>query len=392
MIQFLYPVLAHSWGGVIVAVFFVLAGLFLLSWARRSKSPHKALGRLLAWIVCAGAGLVLAGAVWSLAVVAHHRSQHPPPGELIDVGGYRMHILAEGGGAGGPTVIWIPEAHSQGLAMHHLHSAMRGEVRSILFDRPGTGWSDPGPFPRRTAVEAAELGRLLRRADERGPFVVVGHGYGGLLAASFARRHAEQIAAVVLLNAPYPDVFVYAPAQRAGALGDLAGKAERDGLAKLFGVWWRSGDGPAETDSGAGERPGPRRSVATDVADAMAANRRRPATSFAAASIFRELGPGSVTESAPELVVYDGELGDLPLLVVIPGGSATGGAELSGLDDVAAARAANFYERARVRFLEVSSDARLVRAPGSGPDFPYESPEFVAELVRGMVAELRDRP
>lgn len=390
MIEVFYPLLAHRWGGVIVAGFLVFAGVFLLSWARRSKSPHKGLGKLLAWIVCGGAGLVLAGAVVSLAIVAYQGSKHPPPGELIDVGGYRMHILAEGDDRGGPTVVWIPGAHSQGLAMYHLHSALRGEARSILFDRPGTGWSDPGPFPRRTAVEAVELARLLRRADEKGPFVVVGHSYGGLLAANFARRYPEQIAAVVLLDASPPDAFVYAPVYGAGELRDLAGQAEREGLAKLVGVWRNRDDAIAESDTELGEVLQRQRNVLADVGDAMAANRRRPATSFAEASIFREFGAGNVTETAPGLVVYDGELGDLPILVVIPGEGAAGVIEPLGLDEAAAARARNFFERARVRYLAVSSDARLIHTPpGTGHNFPYETPDFVVEVVLGLLEELR---
>ncbi len=390
MIEVFHPLLAHRWGGVIVAVFLVLAGIFLLSWVRRSKSPHRGLGRLLAWVVCGGAGLLLAGALVSVAMTAYRGSRHPAPGALIDVGGYRMHILAEGDGRGGPSVLWIPGAHSQGLAMHHLHGALRDETRSILFDRPGTGWSDPGPFPRRTSVEAVELARLLERADEKGPFIVVGHSYGGLLAANFARRYPERIAAVVLLDASPPDAFVYAPAYGSAALGELARQAEREGLAKLVGVWRNRDDAIAESDTEMGELLRLQRSQLADVGDAMAANRGRPATSFAEASIFREFGAGTVTKTAPGLVVYDGELGDLPVLVVIPGEGAAAVVDPLGLDEVAAARARNFFERARVRYLDVSSDARLVHTPpGTGHNFPYETPEFVVELVRELLEELR---
>ena len=390
MIEVFYPLLAHRWGGVIVAVFFVLAGVFLLSWARRSKSPHRGLGRLLAWIACGGTGLLLAGALVSVAIVGYQRSKHPPPGELILVGGHRMHILAEGDDRGGPAVIWIPGAHAQGLAMYHLHRAMRDETRSILFDRPGTGWSDPGAFPRRTAVEAIELARLLDRSDQKGPFIVVGHSYGGLLAANFARRYPDRIAAVVLLDASPPDAFVYAPVHGSGELRDLADAAEHDGLATLFGIWRRADDRVAQPDTGFAELRNHQEILLADVADAMAANRRRPATSFAAASIFRELGAGNIAGTAPDLVVYDGELGDMPVLVVIPGESAAEVVAPLGLDEVAAARARNFFERARVRYLEVSSDARLMHAPpGTGHNFPYEAPEFVVEVVRGLLAELR---
>ena len=393
MIELFHPLLAHRWGGVIVAAAVGLVGVFLLRWVRRSKSPHRGLGRLAAWIVCGIAGILLAAALVSVATSSHRASRHPPPGELIDVGGYRMHILAEGDDRGGPAVVWIPGAHSQGLALHHLHRALRDEARSILFDRPGTGWSDPGPFPRRTAVEAIELARLLDRADERGPFILAGHSYGGLLAANFARRYPERTAGLVLLDASPPDAFIYAPAHGAAALREIARRADREGLAKVFGAW-RSGAGAAaEADPELARLARRQDSLLADVAEAMAANRRRPATSFATASIFREFGAGTVTGTAPDLVVYDGELGDLPVLVVVPDESAAGVVAPLGLDEAAAARARNFFERARLRYLDVSSDARLVHTPpGTGHNYPYEVPEFVVEVVRGLLAELSPLP
>ena len=79
----------------------------------------------------------------------------------------------------------------------------------------------------------------------------------------------------------------------------------------------------------------------------------------------------------------------MPVLVVVPAESAAAIIEPLGLGEAAAARAVNFFERARVRYLEISSDARLIHAPpGTGHNFPYEVPEFVVELVLGVVAEV----
>ena len=91
------------------------------------------------------------------------------PGKLVDVGGDRMHVLAEGEAHGQATVVWMPGAHEAGYALYHLDAGMRREARSILIDRPGSGWSDPGPFPRTTAAEAEEVVRALERAGEKGP-------------------------------------------------------------------------------------------------------------------------------------------------------------------------------------------------------------------------------
>ncbi len=393
MLSPFYPLLSHPWGGVAIGlvVAAISAILVVLSRQRRARETTGRARPLRVLGVLAGAfsAFVLIAATMSMMEIRRLADAHPPPGILVDVGGYRMHILAEGDAGSGPTVIWIPGGHAQGLALHHLHAAIRHETRSILFDRPGTGWSDPGPFPRRTATEAVELATLLENAGEGGPFVLAGHSYGGLLAANFARRHPERTAAVVLLDASPPDAFIYAPAYGAAALDGLVRDAEQQGLDKIFGGWTNPELAMAEAEGEIGEVLGKQRALLADVGEAMAANARRPATSFATASIFQEFSADFVSAAAPDLVVYDGELGDLPVLVVIPDEDATGIIEPLGMEKAAALRAVNFFERVRVQYLEVSSDTRLIHTPpGTGHNYPYETPEFVLEVVRELLAEL----
>ena len=229
----LYTLQSKPFGGALLGgVLLVLGGLVALATRRR--------GRVLRLVALAPA---LIGVVLTAMGIKGGLDQQramgavPPPGKLVDVGGYRLHLLAEGNARGGATVVWIPGAHEQGNALYHLHRAMRGETRSILFDRAGTGWSDPGPFPRRTRVEAEELEALLRRAGEPGPFVLVGHSYGGLLAANYARRYPARTAAVVLLDATPPDAFVYAPVFGAAAAHGLVTQGRLMGLRSAFGLW-----------------------------------------------------------------------------------------------------------------------------------------------------------
>ncbi len=392
-----YSLLSHPWGGLFAGAIVAAVGALLLLGSRRPRTGPRTsrarLARALGVLVAAVSVLVVAAAAVSMIEIRRLALAHPPPGALVDVGGYRMHILAEGDAGDGPTVVWIPGGHAQGLALHHLHAAIRAETRSIVFDRPGTGWSDPGPYPRRTATEAVELAMLLENAGERGPFLLAGHSYGGLLAANFARRHPERTAAVVLLDASPPDAFVYAPAFGAAALDGLVRDAERQGIDKIFGGWTNPEVALAETETEIGEIVRKQRLLLADVGDAMAANARRPSTSFATASIFQEFGPGTVLSAAPDLVVYDGELGDMPVLVVVPNESMDPLIDPLGMDEPAARRAKNFFERTRLRYLHVSSAARLVHTPpGTGHNYPYETPEFVVDVVRELLAELAADP
>ncbi len=57
------------------------------------------LGGVLAGVVV----LLLAGAVYERVAEAADAQAYPPPGQMVDVGGYRLHINCTGSGS--PTVV-----------------------------------------------------------------------------------------------------------------------------------------------------------------------------------------------------------------------------------------------------------------------------------------------
>lgn len=374
-----YALLSHPFGGAALGVGVLALGALLVLATRRRGWAMRAVPLL---SLALGVVLTIMGLNGGMAQRAAAAS-FPPPGRMIDVGGYRLHLLAEGEARGGPTVVWIPGAHEQGNGMFHLHRAMRGETRSILFDRAGTGWSDPGPFPRRTRLEAEELATLLANAGEPGPFVLVGHSYGGLLAANFARRYPRRTAGVVLLDATPPDAFVYAPVFGAEAAQGLVWQGRMQGMLSAFGLWKPR------------PRPGPkappfaraRDSLLAEVRGAMQAGEGRAAYGFGVASLFEEFTASVAGREAPDLVVYDGELDGLPVFAVIPEGGAEEELKAMRLPPALAQRAANFFRRSRVRYLAVSDRVELIRPPaGSSHNFPYEHPEVVVGAVRRALA------
>ncbi|KUN40820.1 alpha/beta fold hydrolase [Streptomyces olivochromogenes] len=292
---------------------------------------------------------------------------------MVDVGGYRMHVLAEGDAGPKPTVVWMPGGHTGGYAMYRLHALARERTRSVLVDRPGSGWSDLGPFPRTTAGEAVELLTALERAGEKGPYVFVGHSFGGLLMANAARRRPDLVAGLVLLDPTPPDVVAFGPPLP--ALRHTVRDQTTLALRHLFGLHALAPKNEAHSPE--------------DPTHVLAVIETRTKANCAAASILRELSPGGITRVGWQTVVYDGELGSLPLLLVAPRDLTGGGEIFDAVDDPEeSARVRHFLLTARDRFLTASSSARRVYTPeGTGHDFPDRVPEFVVHVVGSLLDE-----
>jgi pimeloyl-ACP methyl ester carboxylesterase len=145
----------------------------------------------------------LLGTIYESVAEAADARAYPPPGRMIDVGGYRLHINCVG--TGSPTVVidagW---GDSAGAWSSWVQPGVGSTTRVCTYDRAGMGYSEPGPLPRTAQQFAEELHTLLRRADVPGPYVMVGHSLGGLTVRVFAHEYAAEVAGVVLIESMSP--------------------------------------------------------------------------------------------------------------------------------------------------------------------------------------------
>jgi pimeloyl-ACP methyl ester carboxylesterase len=161
-----------------------------------------------------------------------------PRGQLVDIGGRRLHMVCAGPVAG-PHPVIILEAGAFGLSADfgaiQDELALRG-LRSCAYDRAGLGQSDPRPG-RLTALSGIEdLEALLERCGEPGPYLMVGHSMAGIRLRLFAGRNPDKISGLVLLDAATPEAsmnpMMRSFIRRFGDLSRAAGGAASIGLFK----------------------------------------------------------------------------------------------------------------------------------------------------------------
>jgi pimeloyl-ACP methyl ester carboxylesterase len=160
--------------------------------------------RICKWFFAAVVLILAAGAAFQLTMTLWDSYRYPPPGKLVDIGGVRLHINCTGEGS--PTVILEAGPNESSIIWQLVQPDISRFTRVCSYDRAGFGWSAAPNQPRSVSNIANELDRLLTRASVPGPYVVVGHDFGGLIIRVFTARHRDQVLGMVLVDSVHPDM------------------------------------------------------------------------------------------------------------------------------------------------------------------------------------------
>lgn len=150
----------------------------------------------------------------------------PPVGEFREVDGRRLFVHQSG--TGGPAVVFLPGASAIGLDYYGLQQQVARFTTAVVYDRGGSGYSDPMPLPRTAESVATELHELLRAQGIAGPYVLVAHSLGGAYATSFAQLYPREVAGLVWVDAFHRDWDDFLPEAASLAAGEaMAPTAEQ---------------------------------------------------------------------------------------------------------------------------------------------------------------------
>jgi pimeloyl-ACP methyl ester carboxylesterase len=209
------PALFMGLGGLVLVVFgssvrdvldwvWPPAALALAIWMitrvrRQLRSPSR---RWLLYPVLVVLAIASIGGGYETLREATDAKAYPPPGQLIDVGGHRLHLACTGSGA--PTVVLEAGGGEMSSNLGWITPAVARDTRVCVYDRAGRGWSEPADTPQDGMQIATDLHTLLQRGHVPGPYVLAGHSFGGLYVLAFAARYPDEVAGMVLVDSTAP--------------------------------------------------------------------------------------------------------------------------------------------------------------------------------------------
>ena len=179
------------------------------------------------WSIIGIVSLAVVGALYQTVATGLDQHAYPAPGQMIDVGGYKLHLYCTGANVkGSPTVILETGLGSISSAWARVQPEVAKATRVCSYDRAGMGWSDPGSTPRDAQHIAQELHTLLHNANILGPYVLVGWSYGGLYVREYAGQYRDEVTGLILLDSSHPDQWASTP----------EGQAQFETNAKIYSV------------------------------------------------------------------------------------------------------------------------------------------------------------
>ena len=327
-----------------------------------TRSLVIAVGAPLALVI-----LLLGGNLGYQAVATHmDNKDFPAPGRLVDVGGHRLHIHCQGQSDDLPTVLFEAAPGGWSVVWRQVQQQIAKLTRACAYDRAGYGWSEAGPGPRDGRRIVNELQTLLTEAKVPGPYVLVGHDMAGLWLRRFARRHADRVAGLVLVDTVEEDALPLYETLRARqdeALSGLAAYGHFGLLRHIFKHRW------------------PNPGLTGEAAAVFDAWMMRPATYQIIAAETAHLREDA--EAARTM----GTFGKLPLAVATTTTSARVPDDLPpDAMSVSAFNAA--WKEAQARLTRLAVNPVRVYSKKSGHQIPVEDPQAVAFAVKRILERI----
>jgi pimeloyl-ACP methyl ester carboxylesterase len=287
---------------------------------------------------------------------------------LVDVGGYSLHLYCTGE-EGAPTVVMDSGLGGAVLDWQLVQPEVAEFARVCTYDRAGMGWSEPGAQPRTSQQIVKELHTLLGNAEVQGPYVLVGHSFGGTNMQVYASQYPDEVAGMVLVDSALEDEEAITLTKSLQPSPVLLKILATIGVTRL--PYTLGGEAPSQTSP--------------DLVEGQAAISSHRKDIYAVAD-----ETSSLEESFDEKRAAPMALGDKPLMVLTAGPPPLELITRQGLSQEQAHRIDELHSESQADLTQHSQYAKQIIAEDSGHYIHVEQPDLVIDAISQVVEAVRD--
>jgi len=309
---------------------------------------------------------VIAGLVYQFVATRLAYREYPAPGQMVAVSGHGMQLYCAGKARGEPTVVMDSGLGGGLLDWQTVQPKVAKFARVCSYDRSGLGWSESGLEPRTSPRIVEELHALLENAGVGGPYVLVGHSFGGANAQLYAAEYPKEVAGMVLVDSAL-DLRVLDKDLRDAAEGAAPSPLILKVLVAL-GIGRLSPEPPGSPEPPEGlehER------------NALYGSTRHLYAAFDESA--------TINESVAEVADAPPSLGEKPLIIL-----SAGARQFPGFTKGQAKRVDEQFTEFEAGLTDLSKNSKLVVAKNSAHYIQFDRPELVVDAIRQVVDKARD--
>ncbi|MBP6869614.1 alpha/beta hydrolase [Candidatus Babeliales bacterium] len=316
------------------------------------------------------------GATYQYVATKLDERDFPPIGRMVDIGGYKLHMIDRGISVEGqPTIVMDAGLGGDSLDWSLVQPEIAKFARVITYDRAGYGWSDVSPLARTSENMVVELHTMLKNASVTGQYILVGHSFGGLNVRLFAQKYPDEVVGIVLVDASHEDIYEKMQLPDMKLLSQGAWYLWFLGIPRLL-LYVMTFTSSLEHN--------PLEKFPFELQKRLMS--QRLPTKFMAAFMHEA---AEFKQNCKIIQERAGLLGNLPLAVITVGKPMTivdhmGMTTQDEIDEIN-----RVWPELQADLVTKSSRGKQMIAENSGHLVPYNQPEIIVEAVREMVEELR---
>ncbi|WP_433744501.1 alpha/beta fold hydrolase [Paenibacillus amylolyticus] len=286
------------------------------------------------------------------------KKNFPPPGTLVQVGGYQLHIHKQGSGS--PTILMEAGSGETSLSWRDIPTELAKHATVVTYDRAGYAWSESASTERTGANIVQDLHAALMKENIRGPYVMVGHSLGGMYARLFAQTYTSEIQSLVLIDARPED-----DEQNTKALLEQA-QFQGNPPAFLLSLLKVSGTFRLFPDF---------------MLDGLVAKQDRDTfvNVIATLSYFHAKEEEALHAHSTEDAIRDQTLGAIPVRIIARGRPQDYAS--AGIPIEIGQKLESIWQSGQRKMLNISKDSRLITATRSGHMVIHDEPELVVKTI-----------
>lgn len=317
------------------------------------------------FVVLLGVCILVVGAGFVYEAIAARKGAelYPPPGKLVDAGGYKLHLEKKGSGT--PTIVLEAGSGETSLSWREIPDELSKYATVVVYDRAGYGWSEQASSPRSGDNIVRELHEALQNEGLKGPYLMVGHSLGGMYARLFAQTYRDEVTGLVLLDArPENDELESKPVlEEENFAGNppayVMKLLKNSGTMRIFKDQLLEGLVPRED-----------RDIFVNV--------------IAKSSFFEAKVEEGKLAYMTEDSIRGQQLGDLPVRIISRGISPD--YKAVGISEEGGRKLEAIWQEGQHGMLDISSNSKQIIAESSGHYVIHDQPELVIETIRELLA------